>query len=170
MLLKILVMLALSFAPLVLPGSASSQEQRDHYLELIRENGEVIGCSTEGSFQMLLDGSELSQIAEFCRPHELAGDPVFMGWWFFSEPDYDAEKPDDTFVVARKYRMDAPEGTIRFVWPYPLDPSDYAQFTGPFMEEPTAEELAEYAGNEDGSDEPPQVVRVEQRNPHATYL
>lgn len=118
------------FLGLLLAVSSPAFADGDFYLPQIYENGEVIGCSTDESFEELLLGEEIAHLTQFCRPVMVSAEPHFIGWTMFDPPVW-VDGTDD-FVVARKYVMDDQDGQIRFVWPYPLEPSDYAMFSGPY--------------------------------------
>lgn len=157
MLLKVLVMIAFAVWPLLFPSAAKAD---DLSLPLIRENGEVIGCYDEPSFARLSVGDPISDLVPLCTAYRLQdGDvPTFIGYAFLNPPAYAEANPDDEFVVARKYTMETAKGTFRFVWPYALDPSDYALFwSEEELFQPTPEELAEYGVNPEAADELPEI-------------
>lgn len=106
----------------------------DVYLKMIHENGEVIGCTDTESFMRLVSGEQIEDLAQLCRPTLVSdsAEPTFIGWAFLDPPAW--VDGTDEFVVARKYVMDTNAGTVSFVWPYPLEMSEYAAFGGPYVE------------------------------------
>lgn len=104
-----------------------AEADEDIYLQHIYENGEVIGCKDEASFNRLLSREQIETLAVDCKPKLVSGTLTFLGWTMFGS-QFDG-------VVARKYVMETPEGTVRFAWPYPLEMSQYDVFSGPYEEE-----------------------------------
>lgn len=122
----------LAIATALMPSPADAQE--DLYLQRIYENGEVIGCYDDESFAALVGGKPISELLGSCWPVVVQDEPVFLGWTCFGCKEEMVVRLADDFSAARKYTMETEHGQVKFVWPYPLEESDYAMFEGLFEE------------------------------------